>query len=433
MAVLAKATALLVATSAATARRSPHRSLPSSSYSSSSSSSSSLASLPAYAMASASFRSQSKSSLAASSANDPSVLGALVPPVLPERDDTRIAMDVGYLNARDAAALDAELMSSPGFSLEQLMELAGLAVAEAVYDVVVVDDDGGDDDGVCGNRKKKRALLVCGPGNNGGDGLVAARHLCHFGIDATVVYPVRSSKAHFVNLVRQCEDLGIPILDRVPGTTNTNTTTTAIEADEGGDDDEDDDNEEDDDSHYDVIVDAVFGFSFRPGSEPREPFASAISGMMDMRRRLDGSTILVSVDVPSGWDVDGDDGKTMTTTAANLVPDVLVSLTAPKPFVKSFRGRHFIGGRFLPPALAEKYGIRTMEVKMDRGDDSHRETLDPGVDSDDWAAQYQEYLDENVVQAGIDADIKDEEVDDWTVQYAKYCEERESEFFGTNR
>eukprot|EP01083_Nonionella_stella_P127436 386012_1 len=46
----------------------------------------------------------------------------------------------GYLNAQDAAALDAELMSTPGFSLEQLMELAGLAVAEAVYDVVT---DGG--------------------------------------------------------------------------------------------------------------------------------------------------------------------------------------------------------------------------------------------------------------------------------------------------
>lgn len=54
---------------------------------------------------------------------------------------------------------DDELMSSPGFSLEQLMELAGLSVAEAVYDVVVVDvndDDVGDD------KKKKHALLVCG-------------------------------------------------------------------------------------------------------------------------------------------------------------------------------------------------------------------------------------------------------------------------------
>ena len=64
---------------------------------------------------------------------------------------TSTDMDTGFLNAEDAAALDAELMSTPGFSLEQLMELAGLSVAEAVYDVIV--DGGG---------KKKHALLVCG-------------------------------------------------------------------------------------------------------------------------------------------------------------------------------------------------------------------------------------------------------------------------------
>jgi hypothetical protein len=60
--------------------------------------------------------------------------------------------DTGYLNAQDAADLDVELMSTPGFSLEQLMELAGLSVAEAVYDVADVND--GD--------KKKSVLLVCG-------------------------------------------------------------------------------------------------------------------------------------------------------------------------------------------------------------------------------------------------------------------------------
>jgi len=71
--------------------------------------------------------------------------------------------DVGVLNAKDAYNLDVELMESPGFSLEQLMELAGLSVAEAVYEVVQPTsvDDGKD-------VKKKRILLVCGPGNNGG-------------------------------------------------------------------------------------------------------------------------------------------------------------------------------------------------------------------------------------------------------------------------
>lgn len=63
---------------------------------------------------------------------------------------TSSLFDTGYLNAQDATDLDVELMSTPGFSLEQLMELAGLSVAEAVYEV------GTDGD------KKKRVLLVCG-------------------------------------------------------------------------------------------------------------------------------------------------------------------------------------------------------------------------------------------------------------------------------
>ena len=61
----------------------------------------------------------------------------------------------GYLNAADAAALDEELMSSPGFSLEQLMELAGLAVAEAVYQVVPPST---------ATEKRPKILLICGPG-----------------------------------------------------------------------------------------------------------------------------------------------------------------------------------------------------------------------------------------------------------------------------
>lgn len=39
------------------------------------------------------------------------------------------------------------------------------------------------------------------------------------------------------------------------------------------------------------------------------------------------------------------------------MPHTLVSLTAPKPCVKWFRGRHFLGGRFLTPDIAKKYGL----------------------------------------------------------------------------
>ena len=39
----------------------------------------------------------------------------------------------GYLNAQDAAALDAELMSTPGFSLGELDDVIQFIVIQAAY------------------------------------------------------------------------------------------------------------------------------------------------------------------------------------------------------------------------------------------------------------------------------------------------------------
>ena len=53
-----------------------------------------------------------------------------------------------------------------------------------------------------------------------GDGLVAARHLKHFGYSPVVHYPKRSTKGDglrlFSNLIKQNEDLNIPFLDLFP-------------------------------------------------------------------------------------------------------------------------------------------------------------------------------------------------------------------------
>jgi NAD(P)H-hydrate epimerase len=228
-----------------------------------------------------------------------------------------MSSSTGYLNAADAAALDVELMSTPGFSLEQLMELAGLAVAEAVYQVVPPPGANTDHGG------KPKILIVCGPGNNGGDGLVAARHLVFFGYETICVYPKRSTKQHFVNLVHQCQDVGVEIVDEMPSSEILGS--------------------------YSAIVDAIFGFSFH--GEPREPFATALQVMIAAQTEL--KIPVISVDVPSGWNVDEGD-----VAGTGFVPQVLVSLTTPKESAKNFKGRHFVGGRFLPPRMAEKYNVK---------------------------------------------------------------------------
>jgi NAD(P)H-hydrate epimerase len=85
----------------------------------------------------------------------------------------------------------------------------------------------------------------------------------------------------------------------------------------------------------DVILDAIFGFSFK--GPVRAPFDSALHLITQSKLPI------VSVDIPSGWDVEQGNVE-----GVGLNPEVLVSLTAPKLGVKSFTGRHFIGGRFIP-------------------------------------------------------------------------------------
>lgn len=91
------------------------------------------------------------------------------------------------LSQDDARILDDKLMSSEyGFGLAQLMELAGLSIAESVHRFYPVETF-------------PTVIVLCGPGHNGGDGLVAARHLSSFGYSVTAVVP-RVNPALQVNM-----------------------------------------------------------------------------------------------------------------------------------------------------------------------------------------------------------------------------------------
>src|SRR3989475_10074484 len=61
-----------------------------------------------------------------------------------------------------------------GVPVEQLMENAGLAIAQEAWLML-------------GELADRKIVVLAGPGNNGGDGLVAARHLKDWGADVSVV------------------------------------------------------------------------------------------------------------------------------------------------------------------------------------------------------------------------------------------------------
>ncbi|KAF3351252.1 hypothetical protein VD0002_g8151 [Verticillium dahliae] len=221
-------------------------------------------------------------------------------------------MALKTLSAKAAAALDKDLMSAGAFSIDQLMELAGLSVSQAVYKVHPP-------------SKGRNILVACGPGNNGGDGLVAARHLHHYGYKPFIYYPKRSKNELYQRLAKQLEDLEVSFVDDFPKALQT----------------------------ADHIIDAIFGFSF--SGEVREPFPAVIRALEETRLPV------TSVDAPSSWDIE--EGPPKTGLGSSFNPTVLVSLTAPKPLVKHFQGRHFVGGRFVSDTVAKKYNLSLPEYQ----------------------------------------------------------------------
>ncbi|KAF7792602.1 hypothetical protein EIP86_003698 [Pleurotus ostreatoroseus] len=143
-----------------------------------------------------------------------------------------------------------------------------------------------------------------------------------FGYSPVVWYPKPGSKELYQRLVTQCTNMKIPVL---PPSNDMDPLRDAL-------------------ARSDVVLDAIFGFSFKP--PVRAPFDSALPLITQ------SGLPIVSVDIPSGWDVEKGNAA-----GVGLNPQVLVSLTAPKEGSRDFKGVHFLGGRFVPKAMEEKFAL----------------------------------------------------------------------------
>ena len=161
------------------------------------------------------------------------------------------------LTPEEAATLDRETQAR-GVAADVLMERAGRAVARAARELA-------------GGAYGRRAVVVCGKGNNGGDGLVAARQLGRWGIRTTVVLledPAELREPAATNARR---------LDEVPSIRVRTFHQGVLKREL---------------ARADVAVDAIFGTGFR--GMPEDDWAGAIAS-------LNGSDApIVSVDIPSG-------------------------------------------------------------------------------------------------------------------------------------
>ena len=163
------------------------------------------------------------------------------------------------LTPTEAGELDRATQAA-GTPADVLMERAGASVARACLDLL-------------GGGYGRRAVVVCGKGNNGGDGLVAARHLARAGL-RTVVFllepgmDLREPAAANLARLRRETDVRVRAFDP------------AALAHELG--------------RADVAIDAIFGTGF--AGAPDDEWAEAIDALNA------APAPVVAVDISSGVD-----------------------------------------------------------------------------------------------------------------------------------
>jgi NAD(P)H-hydrate epimerase len=175
-----------------------------------------------------------------------------------------------------------------GVPVQHLMEAAGTAVAA-----------------FCLRRypDAARVLVLCGKGNNGGDGMVAARVLAGEGVGVRVLLAgkreaVKGEAAEALRRLEEATDEGV--VEEIGDDATGDEVVELLE-------------------EADLLLDAVFGTGFK--GPMREGVGTALRAAV---ARV--AVPVVAVDLPSGWDADSYD----ETVAGSFRADAVVTFTAPK-------------------------------------------------------------------------------------------------------
>ncbi|MDZ4662670.1 MAG: NAD(P)H-hydrate dehydratase [Pseudomonadota bacterium] len=149
-------------------------------------------------------------------------------------------------------------------SAEVLMETAGSGAAREINQAYYPE------------LTKGGVAVVCGPGNNGGDALVVARHLHSMGhrdLDVYFLAPAKKRSKLFKHQLKRAELMGLRLIDLEANPKKMAGLESAS-----------------------LIIDGVFGIGLK--SKVQEPFETLIDSINRAR------TPVVSLDVPSGLDAD---------------------------------------------------------------------------------------------------------------------------------
>ena len=187
-----------------------------------------------------------------------------------------------------------------GIPLSALMENAGRAVAEEVKKIR-------------GTIDRQRILILIGPGNNGGDGLVAARYLHDWGAKVSLYLfsqrPVDDANFKLV------QERGITYIDITQDENMGKLSEILLSTD--------------------TIIDALFGTG--KSRALRDTFLQAL-GTVGKAKKKRPDLRIIALDLPSGLDAD-----TGAVDPACLYADYTITLGFPKPGLLNSPGKERVG------------------------------------------------------------------------------------------
>jgi len=189
-----------------------------------------------------------------------------------------------------------------------LMENAARAAADVACDML--------DDNCVGE-----VLILCGGGNNGGDGLALARHLHNLGADVSLALTIDPSKYkgdalinwNIVTAMKLEWEMATP--ERIAGTS-------AL-----------------------LIIDAIFGTGLEQA--PREPFGAIVDAVERSR------VPVLAIDLPSGMDCDTGEALGACVRATRTITYVAEKVGFGKPGAKKYLGEVSVGAIGCPRELIE--------------------------------------------------------------------------------
>jgi ADP-dependent NAD(P)H-hydrate dehydratase / NAD(P)H-hydrate epimerase len=214
-------------------------------------------------------------------------------------------------------SIDYHTIQHIGIPAAVLMENAGRAVAEEVRKLIMAK----------GSPNPKPWLILIGKGNNGGDGIVAARQLAQMNVKADLLYAIDplmlKGDAALQRDIAEC--LGIASSTYAPGAVHWHA--------------------------YSGIVDGLLGTG--SSGTPREPYAALI------QEANESGLPIVSIDIPSGMNA-----NTGEVSGQSIRATVTVALAFAKIGLYQYPGADYAGEVIvrpigIPEALAGKFEVNS--------------------------------------------------------------------------